>query len=63
MKMEAHMEELTSRKFEVEIAKLVAETLKLVDESRKIQRETFWYPLVASAALFAAAVGFVKILL
>lgn len=48
------MEALQERKFEAEIAKLMAETVK-------IQAEAKWYPFVATAALFAAAIGVVKL--
>lgn len=48
------MEELHARKFEAEIAKLMAETMK-------IQAEAKWYPFVATAAIFGAAIALVKL--
>jgi D-alanine-D-alanine ligase-like ATP-grasp enzyme len=48
------MEELTSRKLEAEISKLMAETMK-------IQSEAKWYPFVVLAGVFGAAIGIVKL--
>lgn len=50
--MEKGMEEL---KIEAEIAKLMAETAKL-------NKETFWYPVVVAGGIIAAVAAIVKIL-
>jgi len=50
-------------KFHAEIANLNATTAKLNAETMKIQAEAKWYPFVATAALFAAAIGVVKLFL
>jgi hypothetical protein len=42
-------------KIHAEINKLIAETIKINAEAR-------WYPFVATAGLFAAALGFLKLL-
>jgi hypothetical protein len=55
-KKEKHMEELQSRQLEAEIAKLMAETMK-------IQAEAKWYPFVVTAGIFGAAIGIVKLFL
>ncbi|HEY4146538.1 hypothetical protein [Pinirhizobacter sp.] len=43
-------------------AHIRARTSKLLAESEKIAAEARWYPFVAVAGIFAAAVGFVKLL-
>ena len=43
------------KKVDAEIAKLIAETMK-------IQAEARWYPFVATAGLFAAALAFLKLM-
>ncbi len=42
--------------------KVRAEIAKLVAETGKINAEARWYPFVATAALFGAALAFVKFL-
>ncbi|GAA0914569.1 hypothetical protein KR767_14760 [Luteibacter anthropi] len=42
--------------------KIRAEIGKLMAETAKINAEARWYPFVATAGLFAAAVGFVKLM-
>ena len=42
--------------------KLRAEIGTLMAETAKINAEARWYPFVATAGLFAAAVGFVKLM-
>lgn len=49
--MEDNME---TKKIEAEIAKLMAETMK-------IQAEAKWYPFVCTAGVFGAAIGIVKL--
>jgi aspartate-semialdehyde dehydrogenase len=44
---------MEEKKIEAEIAKLMAETMK-------IQAEAKWYPFVVTSAVFAAAIGVVK---
>ena len=51
---ENQVDVVTSRKIEAEIAKLIAETGKINAEAR-------WYPFVATAGLFAAAIAVVKL--
>ena len=46
---------LSAQKIKSEIAKLVAETAK-------INAEAGWYPFVATAGLFAAALAFLKLM-
>ncbi len=68
---------LTEEKTRAEIAKLAAETAcldverseqvkaeiaKLVAETAKINAEARWYPFVATAGLFAAALAFLKLM-
>lgn len=43
------------KRLQIELEKLIAETAKIQAESR-------WYPFVATAGLFAAAVGFIKLI-
>jgi hypothetical protein len=45
-----------------ELEKVRAEIGKLMGETAKINSEARWYPFVATAGLFAAAVGFVKLM-
>jgi hypothetical protein len=45
-----------------ELEKVRAEIGKLMAETAKINAEARWYPFVATAGLFAAAIGFVKLL-
>ncbi len=45
-----------------ELEKIRAEIGKLMAETAKINAESRWYPFVATAGLFAAAIGFVKLL-
>lgn len=45
-----------------ELEKVRAEIGKLMAETGKINAEARWYPFVATAGLFAAAIGFVKLL-
>ncbi|MDR2507470.1 MAG: hypothetical protein LBD67_05675 [Candidatus Accumulibacter sp.] len=66
-----------SRKIDAEIGKMLAETArlqaeigKMMEETRKItvdiqktKTETTWHPFLAGAALFGAAIGFVKLFL
>ena len=53
------MENLSDRKIEAEIAKLMAETMKINTEAR-------WYPFIAGAgagaAMLGAALGLVKLI-
>ncbi|WP_232309423.1 hypothetical protein [Luteibacter yeojuensis] len=42
--------------------KVRSEINKLMAETAKINAEARWYPFVATAGLFAAAVGFVKLM-
>ncbi len=68
---------LSDEKIRAEIAKLAAETArldverseqvkaetaKLVAETAKINAEARWYPFVATAGLFAAALAFLKLM-
>jgi len=62
--------DMESRRFEAEIAQLLANTMKLQADAMKIQAEqrkltteNRWYPLIAGAAFFGAAIAFVKLLL
>lgn len=50
------MEDIERRKFEAEIDKMMAETMKILTEAR-------WYPFVATAAIFGAAIAVVKLFL
>jgi hypothetical protein len=43
--------------------KIRAEIMKLIAESQKYRAEAKWFPFVATAGVFAAAVAFVKLLL
>ncbi|TCV94840.1 hypothetical protein EC912_103329 [Luteibacter rhizovicinus] len=45
-----------------QLTKLVAETGKIHAETMKINSEARWYPFVATAGLFAAAYGMMKLL-
>ena len=45
-----------------ELEKVRAEIGKLMAETAKINAEARWYPFVATAGLFAAAIGFEKLL-
>lgn len=47
---------------QIQIEKICAETDKLIDETRKINAEGRWFPLVVVAGIFAAAFGFIKLL-
>jgi hypothetical protein len=47
-------------KMRAEIAKLIAETSKINIESMKLQTENRWYPFVATAAIFGAALAIAK---
>jgi len=55
--------DMESRKFEAEIAQLLANAMKLQAEQQKLMTESRWYPLIAGAAFFGAAIAFVKLLL
>lgn len=55
------MDAQTSQRVDAEIAKLVAESVKLNNEARKLvaetgklSRETFWYPIAIAAGLMGA---------
>ncbi|MDR0233373.1 MAG: hypothetical protein LBI31_00960 [Zoogloeaceae bacterium] len=52
---------MDTQKFEAELEQTRALTSKLQAETMKIQAEAKWYPFVATAALFAAAIGVVKV--
>lgn len=45
-----------------EIEKIRAEIGKLIAETGKINAEARWYPYVATAGTFAAALGLLKVL-
>jgi len=55
--------DMETRKFEAEIAQLLANAMKLQAEQQKLMTENRWYPLIAGAAFFGAAVAFVKLFL
>ncbi|WP_369928024.1 hypothetical protein [Xanthomonas sp. NCPPB 2632] len=44
-----------------DLEKIRAEIGKLMAETSKINAEARWYPFVATAGLFAAALGFLKL--
>jgi hypothetical protein len=45
-----------------DLEKIRAEIGKLMAETSKINAEARWYPFVATAGLFAAALGFLKLM-
>jgi hypothetical protein len=49
-------EKYSHDKVRAEIAKLMAETVKISEESRKITREYVWYPFVTTSAIITAVV-------
>lgn len=51
------IDELEKEKLRAEIAKLSAETEKLLSEIRKQERERAFYPLVVGTGLLIALVG------
>lgn len=51
-----------SQTHDYEIEKIRAEIGKLITETSKINAEARWHPFVATAAIFAAALGLVKLL-
>jgi len=55
--------EMEARRFEAEIAQILANTMKIQADAMKIQTENRWYPLIAGAAFFGAAIAFVKLFL
>jgi hypothetical protein len=55
MQQAATMQELTQDKLQAEISKLMAETSKINAEAR-------WYPFVAVAGVFGAALALAKFL-
>ena len=55
------MTEESNRKIDVEITKMLAEISKLNAETSKLTTESRWYPIVATAALFGAAITVVKL--
>ena len=47
---------------EKELSKLDAEIAKLIAETLKINTERQWLPIAATAGIFAAALGFLKLM-
>ena len=47
---------------EKELLKLDAEIAKLIAETLKINTERQWLPIAATAGIFAAALGFLKLM-
>lgn len=56
---EVNMSKLELAKMQVEIAKIMEETIRMQKESKKIVLETAFYPFVAGAGSFAAIAGVV----
>lgn len=48
-------------KLQADLEKIHAEIGKLIAETAKINAEARWFPFVAVAGIFAAAVGLVKL--
>ena len=55
------MTNIEIEKVHAEIGKLMAETLKLQVEAAKITAESRWYPVVATAGIFGAALAVFKL--
>lgn len=51
------------RKLEVDIAKTMANTMKLGAETAKLNKETFWYPMALATGLVLAVGAVVKFIL
>jgi hypothetical protein len=54
-------ENLQERKFEAEIAQIMAMTQKLNTETQKILKESQWHPFIGGAAFVGAVAAAVKI--
>lgn len=50
-----------SRKVDVEVAKLIAETFKLNAETRELDRRWRWYPLYLTLAVIGTVIGLAKL--
>ena len=66
----AHMDRITARRVDLEIAKLVteaqklgAETLRLNAEADKLIRERWWYPGLLLSATIGTTAAVVKLIL
>ncbi|SFV87049.1 hypothetical protein MNB_SUP05-SYMBIONT-4-639 [hydrothermal vent metagenome] len=49
-----------NKRFEADIAQVMANTVKLGAETAKLNKETFWYPMVLSTGLVIAVATVVK---
>lgn len=56
------MSEREEKQIDATIAKLIAETARINAEAQKISVEARWYPYVAVAGIFGAALAFIKII-
>ena len=52
---------MDAQKVDAEIAKLIAETIKIGEETRKVSAEAKYYPIIVAAGLMGAGAALAKL--